>query len=152
MLIIWPESTKRWTQWPCWSCCKLRAIASSTMVSSSASGGMSSIGGKPSAPASRASSGEGFPLFTFSAVSRTIDSDCRSNRERRNYITTAFFSFFWKHAIYCSTFKYWCVYFFQFDWCCFTQQWFTGYHFNLNVKFPEFYLTFTDKKLHFHDL
>lgn len=52
-------------------------MASSTMVSSSASGGMSSMGGKPSAPASRASRGEGLPLLTFSAVSRTIDSDCR---------------------------------------------------------------------------
>lgn len=48
------------------------------------------MGGKPSAPASSASRGEGFPLFTFSAVSRTIDSDCISNREE-DYITTAFF-------------------------------------------------------------
>lgn len=35
------------------------------------------MGGKPSAPASRASRGEGLPLLTFSAVSSTIDSDCR---------------------------------------------------------------------------
>lgn len=62
---------------PCWSCCRLRAMASSTMVSSSASGGMSNMGGKPSAPASRASRGEGLPLFTFSAVSNTIVSDWR---------------------------------------------------------------------------
>lgn len=58
-------------------------MASSTMVSSSASGGMSSIGGKPSAPASSASRGEGFPLFTFSAVSRTMDSDCREETQER---------------------------------------------------------------------
>lgn len=67
---------------PCWSCCRLRAIASSTIVSSSASGGISSIGGKPSAPARRASRGEGFPLFTFSEVSRTIDSDYGKKTQR----------------------------------------------------------------------
>lgn len=58
-------------------------MASSTMVSSSASGGMSSIGGKPSAPASSASRGDGFPLFRFSAVSRTMDSDCRGETQKK---------------------------------------------------------------------
>lgn len=71
-------------------------MASSTMVSSSASGGMSSIGGKPSAPASKASRGDGFPLFTFSAVSKTMDSDCTAQateqeREVEHYIITVFF-------------------------------------------------------------
>lgn len=40
------------------------------------------MGGKPSAPASRASRGEGFPLFTFSAVSRTIDSDWKREKTK----------------------------------------------------------------------